>query len=384
MKRTVSIILILVMAITIYIPMTAEHSYGASVRTTMPGLDSAEGKTYYYNKNNPFYAANLGGTNYSSSYKQYVIGNCTWYAYARASEMNGKWINSNFRWSASKWWDINKQNRYYPYGSTPKVGAIACYSNHVAVVEKVVNGKPYVSESGWKLSSSKPTSASQLYFHYGTPWYSSPKGYIYVSDASSNDSVDVSYNVKVTTSNLNMRTGPGTSYKTCGYIKPGTYAITQESNGWGTLSSNGYWVALKYTSKTSSSSNNGNSSSGTLYKVKVTASALNMRTGPGTSYSSRGKAVKGAIFDIVDTKDGWGQISTTGAWIKLSYTVAVNAEYNVKITAKDLNMRSGPGILYARKGYIKPGTYTIKATNGDWGQLKSNGYWIKLSYTTKI
>ena len=384
MKRTVSIILILVMAITIYIPMTAEHSYGASVRTTMPGLDSAEGKTYYYNKNNPFYAANLGGTNYSSSYKQYVIGNCTWYTYARASEMNGKWINSNFRWSASKWWDINKQNRYYPYGSTPKVGAIACYSNHVAVVEKVVNGKPYVSESGWKLSSSKPTSASQLYFHYGTPWYSSPKGYIYVSDASSNDSVDVSYNVKVTTSNLNMRTGPGTSYKTCGYIKPGTYAITQESNGWGKLSSNGYWVALKYTSKTSSSSDNGNSSSGTLYKVKVTASALNMRTGPGTSYSSRGKAVKGAIFDIVDTKDGWGQISTTGAWIKLSYTVAVNAEYNVKITAKDLNMRSGPGILYARKGYIKPGTYTIKATNGDWGQLKSNGYWIKLSYTKKI
>ena len=384
MKRTVSIILILVMAITIYIPMTAEHSYGASVRTTMPGLDSAEGKTYYYNKNNPFYAANLGGTNYSSSYKQYVIGNCTWYAYARASEMNGKWINSNFRWSASKWWDINKQNRYYPYGSTPKVGAIACYGNHVAVVEKVVNGKPYVSESGWKLSSSKPTSASQLYFHYGTPWYSSPKGYIYVSDASSNDSVDVSYNVKVTTSNLNMRTGPGTSYKTCGYIKPGTYAITQESNGWGRLSSNGYWVALKYTSKTSSSSDNGNSSSGTLYKVKVTASALNMRTGPGTSYSSRGKAVKGAIFDIVDTKDGWGQISTTGAWIKLSYTVAVNAEYNVKITAKDLNMRSGPGILYARKGYIKPGTYTIKAINGDWGQLKSNGYWIKLSYTKKI
>ena len=384
MKRTVSIILILVMAITIYIPMTAEHSYGASVRTTMPGLDSAEGKTYYYNKNNPFYAANLGGTNYSSSYKQYVIGNCTWYAYARASEMNGKWINSNFRWSASKWWDINKQNSYYPYGSTPKVGAIACYSNHVAVVEKVVNGKPYVSESGWKLSSSKPTSASQLYFHYGTPWYSSPKGYIYVSDASSNDSVDVSYNVKVTTSNLNMRTGPGTSYKTCGYIKPGTYAITQESNGWGKLSSNGYWIALKYTSKTSSSSDNGNSSSGTLYKVKVTASALNMRTGPGTSYSSRGKAVKGAIFDIVDTKDGWGQISTTGAWIKLSYTVAVNAEYNVKITAKDLNMRSGPGILYSRKGYIKPGTYTIKATNGDWGQLKSNGYWIKLSYTKKI
>ena len=203
----------------------------------------------YNNKNNPFYAANLGGTNYSSSYKQYVIGNCTWYAYARASEMNGKWINSNFRWSASKWWDINKQNSYYPYGSTPKVGAIACYSNHVAVVEKVVNGKPYVSESGWKLSSSKPTSASQLYFHYGTPWYSSPKGYIYISDASSNDSVDVSYNVKVTTSNLNMRTGPGTSYKAKGYLKRGTYTIKATKNGWGQLKTNGYWIKLSYVSR---------------------------------------------------------------------------------------------------------------------------------------
>ncbi len=63
-------------------------------------------------------------------------------------------------------------------------------------------------------------------------------------------------------------------------------------------------------------------------------------------------------------------MSTTGAWIKLSYTVAVNAEYNVKVTAKDLNMRSGPGILYSKKGYLKPGTYTIKATNGGWGQAE--------------
>ena len=129
------------------------------------------------------------------------------------------------------------------------MGAIACYSNHVAVVEKVVNGKPYVSESGWKLSSSKPTSASQLYFHYGTPWYSSPKGYIYVGDASSNNSVDVSYNVKVTTSNLNMRTGPGTSNKAKGYLKRGTYTIKATKNGWGQLKTNGYWIKLSYVSR---------------------------------------------------------------------------------------------------------------------------------------
>ena len=372
--------------------------------------------------------------------------------------MNGKWINSNFRWSASKWWGVNKQYKCYPYGSTPKVGAIACYDTHVAVVEKVVNGQPYVSESGWTLSSSKPTSASALKFHYGKPWKSNPKGYIYVNESTSNKITNVNYSVKVSASDLNMRTGPGTSYKTCGHIKPGTYAISQESNGWGKLSSNGNWIMLKYTTKvstgtpsvvdagtsvnytvkisvsnlnmrtgpatsyaskgyvkpgtytvtkesngwgklssngywvalkyapktTASNPNNGNTGAASIYKVKVTATSLNLRTGPGTNYSSRGKAVKGALFDIVDTKDGWGQVSTTGAWIKLSYTVPVNTEYNVKVKASDLNMRSGPGILYSKKGYLKPGTYTIKATNGEWGQLKSNGYWIKLSYATKI
>ena len=109
-----------------------------------------------------------------------------------------------------------------------------------------------------------------------------------------------------------------------------------------------------------------------------------MRTGPGTSYSSKGLVYKGAKYEIKDTKDGWGQLKKNGYWIKLSYTVPVDGEYNVKVTAKDLNMRTGPGITYTRKGFIKPGVHTIVKTDGGWGKLKSNGYWIKLSYTKKI
>ncbi|MFR6257911.1 MAG: CHAP domain-containing protein, partial [Anaerovoracaceae bacterium] len=182
MKKIISLAVAFIMTAAILIPASSYESYGAvSVRTSMPSYSSVEGKTYYYTNNNVFYKNDLApNQKYLSSYKGYCTGNCTWYAFARASEMNGKWINSNFRWSASKWWDLNKQNNYYPYGTTPKVGAIACYDNHVAVVEKVVNGQPYVSESGWKTSSKKPTSASDIYFHYGKPWYSSPKGYIYV------------------------------------------------------------------------------------------------------------------------------------------------------------------------------------------------------------
>ena len=65
-------------------------------------------------------------------------------------------------------------------------------------------------------------------------------------------------------------------------------------------------------------------------------------------------------------------------------TTTTSSEYKVKVKAKDLNMRTGPGTSYKRAGYIKPGTYVISQTSNGWGKIKSNGYWIKLSYTTKI
>lgn len=64
-----------------------------------------------------------------------------------------------------------------------------------------------------------------------------------------------SYMVKVTTSNLNIRKGPGTSYATCGSIKDkGTYTIVKESDGtgaskWGYLKSGAGWISLDYCKK---------------------------------------------------------------------------------------------------------------------------------------
>ena len=458
-KRLFSFIISLIMAAAVITPVVSDTSYAAfSVRSSMPSYTSAEGKADYYTDNNLFYKYNLGpDREYKKAYGGYVVGNCTWSAYARASEILGEPLNTAFRWSASEWWSINKAGNYYPYGSTPKVGAIACYGTHLAIVEKVVNGKPYVSESGWKISSSKPTSASKLYFNYGTPWRSDLKGYIYILDSNQKKDVDysikitaanlnmrtgpgtgysrvgyvksgtydvtqecgnwvklesngywvcsdyvekiekketvvdtgtsVNYKVKVSVTNLNMRLGPGTQYKSKGYIKPGTYTLIKTSGGWGKTKENGYWIATQYTSRVSSTSDNNSTSAGTsdgIYTVKINTAALHMRTGPGTSYSSKGLAVYGTKYSITDSKNGWGKLQKNGYWIKLSYTVPVDSEYNVKVKAKDLNMRTGPGTKYKSKGYISPGTYTITETKSGWGKLKKNGYWIKLSYTTKI
>lgn len=58
--------------------------------------------------------------------------------------------------------------------------------------------------------------------------------------------------------------------------------------------------------------------------------------------------------------------------------------FKVKVTEKDLNIRTGPGTSYKSKGYIKPGVYTIVETQGNWGRLKSGAGWIHLGYAKKI
>lgn len=59
------------------------------------------------------------------------------------------------------------------------------------------------------------------------------------------------------------------------------------------------------------------------YKVKVSVkSYLNVRSGPGTSYSAVGRLYNNNVVTIIETKNGWGHVST-GGWISLSQTKKV-------------------------------------------------------------
>lgn len=485
-KKLISIVAAVFVAAALAVPVTTDTASAKTVtvtpRTALPSYTSSIGKKWYYTNDNIFYRYDYGpNLKYLKSRRGYCRGNCTWYAYGRASEITGELLNPAFCRSAYKWYSINKAGKYYPYGSKPKVGAIACYSNHVAVVEKIENGKVYVSESGWKIGA-KPTTASKIYFHYGTPWYSKATGYIYVCDGQSATTTAptytttaANYRVKITAKDLNMRIGPGTSYESKGYVKAGTYTINAVSGGWGRLSSNGYWVSLSYTTKindsTSSSSSTGATTTsassttkatttkatttkatttkatttGIAYKIKITIKDLNMRTGPGTSYKSKGH-IKPGTYSVTQEKNGWAKISTNGYWVSLSYakkiavttqtttkatttksttkatttkstttksttkstttkgtttksttkkpttkaattkkatsaTSATTAKFKVKVTASSLIMRAGAGTDHKKKGSLKNGKVcTITKVKNGWGQL-TNGSWIKLSYT---
>lgn len=61
----------------------------------------------------------------------------------------------------------------------------------------------------------------------------------------------------------------------------------------------------------------------TGYKVQITASALNVRAGAGTSYKIVKVVRKGQIYTIVSEKSGWGKLSDGSGWISLNYTKKV-------------------------------------------------------------
>jgi uncharacterized protein YraI len=57
-------------------------------------------------------------------------------------------------------------------------------------------------------------------------------------------------------------------------------------------------------------------------KKTVTASSLNVRTGPGTNYSKIGLLYKGATVIVISTANGWSRVQYNGS--SLGY---VSAQY---------------------------------------------------------
>lgn len=105
----------------------------------------------------------------------------------------------------------------------------------------------------------------------------------------------------------------------------------------------------------------------------------------GTGYTMNGfrAAVKAAM--------GAGGVTTPGTPAKPTTAPETGklTPYKVRITATDLNIRAGAGTNYPSKGYIKPGVYTIveEATGKGatkWGKLKSGAGWISLDYAKRL
>jgi len=115
------------------------------------------------------------------------------------------------------------------------------------------------------------------------------------------------------------------------------------------------------------------------YTGYVVADTLNERTGPGTNNGISAVLTKGTKVEIVKEQNGWGQ-TRDGGWISLAYL-----KVQCKVTASTLNVRSGPGLDFDKKGILKKGDLvTIVESKNNWGKIEKTSNWISLTYVTKV
>ena len=298
-------------------------------------------------------------------------------------------LTPELRGNAGTWYDCNKKGKFYPYGQTPKVGAIVVYSTHVAFVEKIENGQIYVSESGWQTRTYGPKTTDDFYFHYGIPWKKNetPKGYIYVTEDITFEDVEivsVNYSVNVPYDDLRMRNGPGTGYASMGYVPRGTHKLKAATadGTWGQLASNGYWICLEYTERVVVKSGNNNLSSlkvgnyplNPAFKQDTTSYTVNVPYEAASVVISATKAHNKASITGTGTKNlNVGEntfkikVTAENGNVK-TYTVKINRAdiKKVRVTVNNLNMRTGPGTSYKSMGKIKPGVYAIVNEKNGW------------------
>lgn len=88
---------------------------------------------------------------------------------------------------------------------------------------------------------------------------------------------------------------------------------------------------------------------------------------------------------IIDTKAEQKKMGEAIAKGILKTLGKKEEEFKVKVTANALNVRSGPGTNYEINTVIRDkGIYTITETSGSWGKLKSGAGWISLNYCRRL
>ena len=123
-------------------------------------------------------------TDESNEYKgnAYTKVGCTWFVTARVEELTDKNLGVH---SGSNWWNTYYKKYGFTRSDTPRENSIICFSGHVAVLEKIVDGIAYISEGGYssddgshgycRIHTCKVTEIAEKYKKGGDTLY----GYLY-------------------------------------------------------------------------------------------------------------------------------------------------------------------------------------------------------------
>lgn len=239
---------------------------------------------------------------------------------------------------------------------------------------------------------------------------------------------------QVNASSLNVRSGPGTGYSRVTTLSRGaSVTVTGEENGWYKISANGKtgYASKQYITITASSAApdpqpttpptadepapaapDTNTSSEQFGQVN--ASSLNVRSGPGSSYTKINTLSSGTLVAITGEENGWYRIlvgDETGYVSKQYITITADAPdtpdttdtteqppasadqtggdqtedsrtYGI-VSTGSLNIRSGPGSDHAKVGTLSSGRQVELLEKLDGWYRIAEGY-VSADYITVV
>jgi Membrane proteins related to metalloendopeptidases len=214
--------------------------------------------------------------------------------------------------------------------------------------------------------------------------------------------------VTVTASVLNVRAGPGTHYAIITKVPRNTRLTVQKQQGsWLAVRlPNGLtgWVSNQYVQPVDtpapSQANAGHPPTGgttpTTKIATVTASRLNVRSGPGTQYTVIHSLPNGTQVAVLEERGSWWLVQTGSlkGWVASQYLHVNEAPstqtttQTVAVTASVLNVRSGPGTDYAIITTAKRDTYlSVQEQQNGWLFVRLlNGLtgWVSSQYVRPV
>lgn len=158
----------------------------------------------------------------------------------------------------------------------------------------------------------------------------------------------------VTASALRLRSEPNLGAPVLSVAKEGSEVtvLSEAANGWyevqyrdqkGFMSS--YYLNLR-------EAGTDGSDDPLMAYVNTGASVLNVRSGPGTTYSVLGKAKSGTLLPVLSTQDGWYEVSydNQSAYVSVGYVLLMTqSEYDAM---KNQNSAQGNEIVAYAKQFI--------------------------------
>lgn len=178
----------------------------------------------------------------------------------------------------------------------------------------------------------------------------------------------------VNTALLNLRSGPGTAFQVLATLPQGTPLVVLAQRGdWSqvvTATGGSGWVSGQFVAPDT------NFREGSR-RVTVSASTLNVRQGPATSFPVLSTVREGQLLSVGGQVGNWLQVESAGrlGFVHADFVSAVAESDQVvavplaRVIASSLNLRSGAGTQFPIAALLPRGTTVAVLSEGAWARV---------------